>query len=108
MQVDHGDETQYQFMDIDGNDDDYEDIETRFRMFPPGEEGMLQSHAGGEAAFQEMFDTLRYSLKFRVFPSLLMLLYPFLDVGILVSALSAFRLLSTSGVHKWMSWWKPT
>ncbi|KAJ6568722.1 hypothetical protein B0H19DRAFT_1065531 [Mycena capillaripes] len=62
MEVDHGTETQYQFMDIESNindDDDYEDLEVAFGTFPPGEEGMLQSHAGGEAVFQEMFDTFR-------------------------------------------------
>ncbi|KAJ6475629.1 hypothetical protein DFH09DRAFT_952777 [Mycena vulgaris] len=44
-------------MDIDYNDDhDYEDIETTYGRFPPGEEALLQSHAGGEAIFQEMFN----------------------------------------------------
>ncbi|KAJ7084150.1 hypothetical protein C8R44DRAFT_651709, partial [Mycena epipterygia] len=55
MEVDHGGETQYQFMDVDYNDEnDYEDLETVYGRFPPGEEGLLQSHAGGEAIFQQI------------------------------------------------------
>ncbi|KAJ6535248.1 hypothetical protein DFH09DRAFT_1404689 [Mycena vulgaris] len=62
MEVDHGGETQYQFMDVDYNDeDDYEDLETVYGRFPPGEEGLLQSHAGGEAIFQQMFNDFRRS-----------------------------------------------
>ncbi|KAJ6552543.1 hypothetical protein B0H10DRAFT_2229907 [Mycena sp. CBHHK59/15] len=60
IEVDHGAETQYQFMDIDCDDNnDYEDIETVYGTFPPGEEALLQSHAGGEAIFQQIFNHFR-------------------------------------------------
>lgn len=35
-------------MEVDGEDG--------FRTFPPGEEGLLQSHAGGEAIFQQIWE----------------------------------------------------
>jgi hypothetical protein len=35
-------------MEVDGVDG--------FRTFPPGEEGLLQSHAGGEAVFQQIWE----------------------------------------------------
>ncbi|KAJ6493883.1 hypothetical protein DFH09DRAFT_1104346 [Mycena vulgaris] len=62
IEIDHGDETQYQFMDIDidnFNDNDYEDVETAFGTFPPGKEAFLQSHAGGKAIFQQIFDDFK-------------------------------------------------
>jgi hypothetical protein len=56
-----GTETQHQFVDIDNDDDaDYEDLETAYGTFPPGEEALLQSHEGGEAIFQQIFDNLKY------------------------------------------------
>ncbi|KAJ7691943.1 hypothetical protein B0H17DRAFT_934531 [Mycena rosella] len=60
IEVNHGAETQYQFMDVDCDDDnDYEDIETAYGTFPLGEEGLLQSHASGEAIFQQIFNHVR-------------------------------------------------
>jgi hypothetical protein len=60
MELDNGRKSQYQFMDIDYNDEnDYEDLETVYGRFPPGEEGLLQSHAGGEAIFQQMFNDFK-------------------------------------------------
>ncbi|KAJ7269482.1 hypothetical protein C8J57DRAFT_1227238 [Mycena rebaudengoi] len=60
IEVDMGDATQYQFMDIDYNDDhDYDDIETAYGTFPPGQEALLQSSAGGEIIFQQLFDGLK-------------------------------------------------
>ncbi|KAJ7244249.1 hypothetical protein C8J57DRAFT_1525102 [Mycena rebaudengoi] len=62
MELDNGRKSQYQFMDIDYNDEnDYEDLETVYGRFPPGEEGLLQSHAGGEAIFQQMFNDFKRS-----------------------------------------------
>jgi hypothetical protein len=47
-------------MDIDVDDDaNYEDLETAYGTFPPGEEALLQSHAGGEAIFQQIFNDFR-------------------------------------------------
>ncbi|KAJ7690879.1 hypothetical protein B0H17DRAFT_1159884 [Mycena rosella] len=41
------------------DDDDWLDIPTGFNMFPPGEEGLLQSHAGGEVVFHQMMNGIR-------------------------------------------------
>lgn len=42
--------------DSDWNDDNTMDTEEPgFNTLPPGEEGLLQSHAGGEAIFQQMW-----------------------------------------------------
>jgi hypothetical protein len=67
MEVDMGTETQYQFMNVDYDaNDDFEDLETAYGTFPPGEEALLQSHAGGEAIFQQLFDNLKYMFLFYI------------------------------------------
>jgi hypothetical protein len=45
-----------------GNDSDWEDIvQDGLRQLPPGEEGFLQSHAGGEAVLQAVMDGITLS-----------------------------------------------
>jgi hypothetical protein len=45
-----------------GNDSDWEDeVEDGLRQLPPGEEGFLQSHAGGEAVLQAIMDGITLS-----------------------------------------------
>ena len=41
------------------DDDQWEDVPTGLRVFPPGEEAMLQSHAGGEAVFHQIMERIR-------------------------------------------------
>jgi hypothetical protein len=36
------------------DDENWDDMADEFLPLPPGEEAILQSHAGGEAIFQEM------------------------------------------------------
>ncbi|KAJ7291871.1 hypothetical protein C8J57DRAFT_1492338 [Mycena rebaudengoi] len=49
-------------MDIDyDGDTDYDDIETAYGTFPPGQEALLQSSEGGEAIFQQLFDDFKHS-----------------------------------------------
>ena len=44
------------------NDSDWEDeVQDGLRQFPPGEEGFLQSHAGGEAVLQAVMDGITLS-----------------------------------------------
>jgi hypothetical protein len=46
------------------NDDDWEDepeVQDGLRQLPPGEEGFLQSHAGGEAILQAVMDGITLS-----------------------------------------------
>ena len=58
MQVEHGGDS----------DDDWEDKERAGLLtFPPGEEGFLQSHAGGEAILHDILDGMTNSC---VFPSI--------------------------------------
>jgi hypothetical protein len=40
-------------------DDDWEDETTGLRIFPPGEEAALQSHAGGEAIMHQIMEGMR-------------------------------------------------
>ena len=62
-------------MDVDHTNgelhDGWEDIEGDAGLYvlPPGVEGMLHSHAGGEIAFQQIFDSIQSQY---VFPSLLL------------------------------------
>ena len=45
-----------------GNDSDWEDeVQDGLRQLPPGEEGFLQSHAGGEAVLQAVMDGITLS-----------------------------------------------
>jgi hypothetical protein len=47
-----------------GNDSDWEDepeVQDGLRQLPPGEEGFLQSHAGGEAILQAVMDGITLS-----------------------------------------------
>jgi hypothetical protein len=45
-----------------GNDSDWEDeVQDGLRHLPPGEEGFLQSHAGGEAVLQAVMDGITLS-----------------------------------------------
>lgn len=45
-----------------GNDGDWEDeVQDGLRQLPPGEEGFLQSHAGGEAVLQAIMDGITLS-----------------------------------------------
>jgi hypothetical protein len=45
-----------------GNDSDWEDeVQEGLRQLPPGEEGFLQSHAGGEAILQAVMDGITLS-----------------------------------------------
>ncbi|KAJ7506450.1 hypothetical protein B0H11DRAFT_2327591 [Mycena galericulata] len=43
----------------DDGDDDWEDVPTGIHTFPPGEESVLQSHAGGEAVFHQIMEGIR-------------------------------------------------
>lgn len=43
----------------DNDDDDAWEDDPGFNTFPPGEEGVLQSHAGGEAILQRMLNGIR-------------------------------------------------
>lgn len=44
------------------NDSDWEDeVQDGLRQLPPGEEGFLQSHAGGEAVLQAVMDGITLS-----------------------------------------------
>ncbi|KAJ7603381.1 hypothetical protein DFH06DRAFT_1151911 [Mycena polygramma] len=43
---------------VDGDDDDWESLDGAFASHPPGEEAALQSHAGGEAIFEQMISSL--------------------------------------------------
>lgn len=58
------DELVFNDMDVDHTDcelhDGWEDIGGDAGLYvpPPGEEGMLHSHAGGEIAFQQIFDSI--------------------------------------------------
>lgn len=64
-------------MDVDCTDseqlrDGWEDVEGEdagLYMPPPGEEGTLHSHAGGEVVFQQIFDSIysRYVLLYFTF-----------------------------------------
>ena len=55
MMVDPGDE----YM---GDDSDWEDeFQDGLHQLPPGEEGFLQSHAGGEAVLQAVMDSITLS-----------------------------------------------
>jgi hypothetical protein len=60
-------------MDVDHIDselhDGWEDIEGDAGLYvpPPGEEGMLHSHAGGEIAFQQIFDSIHSQYVFFLF-----------------------------------------
>jgi hypothetical protein len=62
----HRDELANNDMDVDRTDneqlhDGWEDIgeeEAGLYMPPPGEEGVIHSHAGGEAIFQQIFDSI--------------------------------------------------
>ena len=48
--------------EIMDNDSDWEDeVEDGLRRFPPGEEGFLQSHAGGEAVLQAVMEGITMS-----------------------------------------------
>jgi hypothetical protein len=48
--------------DYAGNESDWEDeVQDGLRRFPPGEEGFLQSHAGGEAVLQAVMDGITLS-----------------------------------------------
>ena len=48
--------------DATGNDSDWEDeVQDRLHQFLPGEEGFLQSHAGGEAILQAVMDGITLS-----------------------------------------------
>ena len=43
------------------NDKDWEDVEiSGMQQLPPGEEGFLQSHAGGEAMLQELMEGMSF------------------------------------------------
>lgn len=45
-----------------GDDSDWEDeVQDGLRQLPPGEEGFLQSHAGGEAVLQAVMDGITLS-----------------------------------------------
>jgi hypothetical protein len=45
-----------------GDDSDWEDeVQEGLRQLPPGEEGFLQSHAGGEAVLQAVMDGITLS-----------------------------------------------
>lgn len=56
-------------VDVDGgSDDDWEDEERVGLMsFPPGEEGFLQSHAGGESALHDILNGMSNSFVFLLF-----------------------------------------
>jgi hypothetical protein len=46
----------------DDYDEDWEDVEiSGMQQLPPGEEGFLQSHAGGEAMLQELMEGMSFS-----------------------------------------------
>ncbi|KAJ7495746.1 hypothetical protein B0H11DRAFT_2155923 [Mycena galericulata] len=46
--------------DLGGDSDgEWEDVPTGFHTFPPGEEAVLQSHAGGEAVFHQIMEGIR-------------------------------------------------
>ena len=48
--------------DHPGNDSDWEDeVQDGQHQLPPGEEGFLQSHAGGEAVLQAVMDGITLS-----------------------------------------------
>ena len=48
-------------MDV-GDDSDWEDeVQYGLHHLPPGEEGFLQSHAGGEAVLQAVMDGITLS-----------------------------------------------
>jgi hypothetical protein len=72
------DELVFNDMDVDRADselhDGWEDIEGDAGLYvpPPGEEGMHHSHAGGEIAFQQIFDSIHSQY---VFFLLLLLFY---------------------------------
>ena len=45
-----------------GDDSDWEDeVQDGLHQLPPGEEGFLQSHAGGEAVLQAVMDGITLS-----------------------------------------------
>lgn len=57
-----GDVTMEDVEEYAGNDSDWEDeVQDGLRQFPPGEEGFLQSHAGGEAVLQAVMDGITLS-----------------------------------------------
>jgi hypothetical protein len=46
----------------DDYDEDWEDVEiSGMQQLPPGEEGFLQSHAGGKAMLQELMEGMSFS-----------------------------------------------
>ncbi|KAJ6450440.1 hypothetical protein C8R47DRAFT_1230255 [Mycena vitilis] len=47
-----------QMIDGDDGDGDWESLDGAFASYSPGEEGVLQSHAGGEAIFEQMISGL--------------------------------------------------
>jgi len=56
-----GDVTMTDVGDV-GDDSDWEDeVQDGLRQLPPGEEGFLQSHAGGEAVLQAVMDGITLS-----------------------------------------------
>jgi hypothetical protein len=75
------DELVFDDMDIDRTDselhDGWEDIEGDAGLYvpPPGEEGMLHSHAGGEMAFQQIFDSIHSQYVFFLFLFLFFFLF---------------------------------
>ena len=59
------------------SDGDWEDEERAgLLMFPPGEEGFLQSHAGGEAVLHDILDDMTNSCVFRSISCLALLTCP--------------------------------
>ena len=57
-----GDVTMEDVEEYAGNDSDWEDeVQDGLCQFPRGEEGFLQSHAGGEAVLQAVMDGITLS-----------------------------------------------
>jgi hypothetical protein len=57
-----GDVTMADADEYAGNESDWEDeVQDGLRQLPPGEEGFLQSHAGGEAVLQAVMDGITLS-----------------------------------------------
>jgi hypothetical protein len=83
--------------DSDGwSDDERMDVDgPGFRTLPPGEEGLLQSHAGGEAIFQQMWEKAKPGCVAVV--SKYTVLIDIAGEGILVNAGIASRGKSTRG-----------
>ena len=61
-----------------GNDSDWEDeVQDGLRQLPSGEEGFLQSHAGGEAVLQAVMDGITLSYVHPFFPFFYTLILPY-------------------------------